>query len=50
LKVNGLNPYDDVEIRLYKLNNTVSELRFWRNNVLLDVQIVKNTLLKGIHF
>jgi hypothetical protein len=50
LKVNGLNPYDDVEIRLYKLNQEISELRFWRNEHLLDLQIIKNTLLKGIHF
>jgi hypothetical protein len=50
LKVNSLNPYDEVEVRIYKLNKEASELRFWRNNVLLDVQIVKNTLFKGIHF
>ena len=50
LKVNGLNPYDDVEIRLYKLNPQASELRFWRNDKLLDVQVIKNALLKGIHF
>jgi hypothetical protein len=50
LKVNGLNPYDVVEIRLYKLNLETSELRFWRNDKLLDVQIIKNVLLKGIHF
>jgi hypothetical protein len=50
LKVNGLNPYDDVEIRLYKLNSVLSELRFWKNNALLDIQFAKNSLLKGIHF
>jgi hypothetical protein len=50
LKVNGLNPYDDVEIRLYKLNQETSELRFWRNDNILDIQIIKNILLKGIHF
>jgi hypothetical protein len=50
LKVNGLNPRDYVEIRLYKLNQEISELRFWRNNCLLDVQIIKNALLKGVHF
>jgi len=50
LKVSGLNPYDDVEIRLYKLNQNMSELRFWRNNRLLDVLFVKNILLKNIHF
>ena len=50
LKVNGLNPYDDVEIRLYKLSPEASQLRFWRNDKLLDVQVIKNALLKGIHF
>jgi transposase len=47
LKVNGLNPYDDVDIRIYKLNNHISELRFWRDQHLLDTQIIKNCLLKG---
>jgi hypothetical protein len=50
LKVNGLNPYDNVDIKIYKLNNIISELRFWRNTELLDTQIVKNQFLKGIHF
>jgi hypothetical protein len=50
LKVNGLNPYADVEIRLYKLNSDLSQLRFWKNNALLDIQVAKNPLLKGIHF
>jgi len=50
LKVNGLNPYDDVNIRIYKLDNLKSQLRFWRNENLLDTQIVKNEFLKGIHF
>jgi hypothetical protein len=50
LKVNGVDPYDDIEIRLYKLNNDLSQLRFWRKNILLDVQVAKNSLLKGIHF
>jgi hypothetical protein len=50
LKVNGLNPYDDAEIRLYKLNLNASELRFWRDNKLFDVQIIKNALLRGVRF
>jgi dimeric dUTPase (all-alpha-NTP-PPase superfamily) len=50
LKVNGLNPYDNVEVMTCKLNQEVSELRFWRNDILLDVQRVKNSYLKGIHF
>jgi hypothetical protein len=50
LKVNGLNPYDNVEIRAYKLDKNISELRFWRSNKLLDVQIIKNALLRCVHF
>jgi len=50
LQVNGLNPYDDVDVRVYKLNNQMSELRFWRNQRLLDTQIIQNDSLKGINF
>jgi hypothetical protein len=50
LKVNRLNPYDHVEVRIYKLNRLTTELRFWRNNSLLDVHIIKNSFLKAIHF
>jgi hypothetical protein len=45
LKANGINPYDYVQVRLYRLNQETSELRFWLNNKLLDVQIVKNASL-----
>ena len=50
LKVNGLNPYNNVEIRLYKLNDDVSELLFWKNNALLAAQFANNSLLRGLHF
>jgi len=50
LKINGLNPYDEVDIRIYRLNKEISELRFWRDEKLLDTQIIKNDSLKGIHF
>jgi len=49
LRVNG-NPHDDVELRIYPLNNIVSEIRFWCNGKLIDVQQVKNSELKGVHF
>jgi hypothetical protein len=57
--VNGLNPYDDVDIRIYKCDNQTSKLRFWRNERLLDTQIFKNDQLalskkqppaKSLHF
>jgi hypothetical protein len=28
IKVNDLNPYDDVDIRIYKLDNQSCQLRF----------------------
>ena len=40
LKVNG-NPYETVELRIYPLKNTISEIRFWCNDQLIDVQKVK---------
>jgi len=49
LKVHG-NPYETVELRIYPLNNTISEVRFWCNDKLIDVQKVKNTNLPGVYF
>ncbi len=50
LKVNNLNPYETVNLRIYPLNATYSEVRFWANNTLLDTQKLKNDILKGVHF
>ena len=50
IKVNKVNPYDYVEIRIYVLNREISELRFWREEELLDVQVFKNQDLKGLYF
>lgn len=49
LKVNG-TPHDDVELRIYPLNNSISEIRFWCDNKLIDIQNVKNKDLRGVHF
>lgn len=49
LKVHG-NPYETVELRIYPLNNTISEVRFWCNDKLIDVQKVKNTNLPSVYF
>jgi len=49
LKVNG-NPFETVEMRVYLLNNSISEVRFWCNNELIDVQKVKNSDLNIVHF
>lgn len=50
LKVNDLNPHQDVNLRVYPLNSTYSEVRFWSNGKLLDVQKLKNDILKSVHF
>lgn len=49
-RANGSFPGDEITLRLYPLNAAVCELRFWRKDQLLDVRIVKNTDLKGVHF
>jgi hypothetical protein len=50
LKVSHVNPGDDLNIRIYPLNHGVCELRFWRKDQLVDVQIAKVTDLKGVLF
>jgi hypothetical protein len=50
LKVNKLDPYETVNLRIYPLNATYSEVRFWANNTFLDSQKLKNDLFKGVHF
>ena len=50
LKINGVNPGDRLNLRLYPLNAATTELRCWRRETLLDVRIVKNDDLKGVHF
>lgn len=50
LKVNGVDPGDVLNLRLYPLNAATSELRCWRRHTLLDVRIIKNVDLKGVHF
>jgi hypothetical protein len=50
LKINAVNPGDVLNLRLYPLNAATSELRCWRRHTLLDVRIIKNSDLKGVHF
>lgn len=50
LKVKNAIPREIVNLRIYPLNDLVSEVRFWCNNRLIDVQKVKNSHLKGVHF
>ncbi|HDS03287.1 MAG TPA: hypothetical protein ENN72_06205 [Firmicutes bacterium] len=49
MKVNG-TPHDSVELRIYPLNNSLSEVRFWCQGKLIDKQKVKNSDLAGVHF
>jgi len=50
LRVNGSTPRQIVNLRIYPLNNRISEIRFWCNNKLIDVKTVKNSELKIVHF
>jgi len=50
LKVNKATPRKRVTLRIYPLNKEVSEVRFWCENTLIDVQRIKNSDLKGVHF
>lgn len=44
------DPTKQVNLRIYPLNDQISEIRFWCEGKLIDVQKVKNTDLKGVHF
>ena len=50
LKVNHATPKKEVNLRIYPLNKDISEIRFWCEDKLIDVQKIKNTELKGVHF
>jgi len=50
LKVNNLDPNEHVNLRIYPLNSVYSEVRFWANNKLIDVQKFKNEVFKSVHF
>jgi len=50
LKVNHATPGKTVNLRIYPSTNEISEIRFWCESQLIDVQRIKNTDLKGVHF
>jgi len=50
LKVNHATPRKEVNLRIYPLNNQISEIRFWCEGKLIDIQRIKNSDLKGVHF
>ncbi len=50
LKVHHAVPGKILTLRIYPLNNLLSEIRFWCEGHLIDTQRVKNTDLKGMQF
>ena len=50
LKVNNATPRETVNLRIYPMTNGVSEVRFWCNNKLIDVQKLKSSDLQGVQF
>ena len=44
------DPHKQVNLRIHPLNDEISEIRFWCEGKLTDVQKVKNSELKGVHF
>ncbi len=50
LPVHGVRPRDLLTLRVYPLNQELSEVRFWRDHQLVDVQRVKNDDLKLVQF
>jgi hypothetical protein len=50
LKVNHAVPGKTVDLRIYPLTNILSEIRFWCESNLIDVQRIKTSDLKGVHF
>jgi hypothetical protein len=44
------DPHKQVNLRIYPLNDEISEIRFWCEGELTDTQKVKNSELKGVHF
>ncbi len=49
LKVNNATPREIVTLRIHPMDNGISEVRFWCNNKLLDVQRIKNSDLNIVH-
>jgi hypothetical protein len=50
LKVNHATPGKTVNLRLYPSTNELSEIRFWCEGKLIDIQRIKSSDLKGVQF
>jgi len=44
------DPRKQVNLRIYPLNDQLSEIRFWSEGKLIDIHKVKNSDLDGVHF
>jgi hypothetical protein len=49
-KVNGISHHQPVTLRIAPRDRRLAEVRFWHNDNLIDVQTVKISELKGVHF
>ena len=49
LKVNNATPRKTVTLRIYPLSRDISEVRFWCDDNLIDIQRVKNSDLRVVH-
>jgi len=50
VKVNNTTPRKAVTLRSYPLSNDISGVRFWCDNTLIDIQRVKNSDRRVVHF
>ncbi len=50
LKVNNATPRKRVTLRIYPVSKDIAEIRFWCEDTLIDIQRVRNSDLKGVHF
>jgi transposase len=44
------DPHKQINLRIYPLNDNISEIRFWCEGKLIDIKKVKNSEIKGVHF
>ena len=44
------DPRKQVNLRIYPLNDQLSEIRFWSEGKLIDIHKVNNSALEGVHF
>jgi len=44
------DPHKQVNLRIHPFDDQISEIRFWCEGKLVDIQKVKNSDLKGLHF